>query len=124
MCAVWKLNQRISKMKRKANAELRRFDSESPGFHDEVVKRMIPLGKELLKVQDLIEMHYSQKLCDEARRLDVETPDHIDDDQGMRRRLETTPEGGDIAFTPQGLSRLRKLIDAAKARRVAVKTLS
>jgi hypothetical protein len=123
MFAVWKLNHGISKMKRKANAELRRFDSESPGFHDEVLKRMIPLGKEFLKVQDLIEMRYSQKLCDEARRLGVEIPDHIDDDQGMWRRVETTPEGGDMALTPKGRSRLRKLIDAEKARCFEVKTL-
>src|SRR5260370_16547613 len=100
MFAVWKLNHRISKMKRKANAELRRFDSESPGFHDEVVKRMIPLGKELLKVQDLIEMHYSQKLCDEARRLDVETPDNIDHDQGILLPVETTPQSSYMPLTP------------------------
>ena len=108
-------------MKRKMNAELRKFDKDSPGFHEEVVKRVIPFGQEFVKVGDLIEMHYSQRLCDEARRLDVEIPEQ--EEEGVWRPTTSTPAGDDIALTSKGRHALRKLIDAEKARRFEVKTL-
>jgi hypothetical protein len=122
MFGIWRLKRRVQAMKKKVDKEVDQLDPKSSNFHDEVVKRVMPFGKEYFKVGELIDQHYSQKLCDEARKFDVEIPES--DEKGMWRTTPaTSDDGDDIELTPKGRSTVRKLIDAEKARRFEVRTL-
>ena len=121
MFEIWRLDRRRRVALKTMKAKLKHVDPKTEEGHKEIVERCFEYSREVMRVQDLAEMHVSQKLCDEARALDVAYPPT--NEEAMWRSVDTTPAGDDIVLTPKGRSAVRMLIDAEKARRFEVKTL-